>query len=223
MKCFKCGRALSNPESIAAGMGEVCRAKSEFNLTGVQDPLRCHHGLSCFNPRHAGTCLWRFKDRLQVMIEQVSEHVTLPAETLAEIDRLVKEAGTGIGLDKPLLDSKVPATVYLPIEKQAWWAKFTEQKACPFGLQCADPQQTTRAIWNILSLLKYQVELVIRKHWFARDWSWDEQLYENLAGVFDVLGEPLEAEDIRRIVKEQKKSRAQRLRERRLAAVELAF
>lgn len=238
-RCFKCERPLFNPQSVQRGIGPICHAKQEREMDAEaaqrQRNLTCHNGLVCFNPEHAGTTMQRFLSRFNT----IQKNAGLPADLVERVCRLTTEFADVFGLDRenlPVPEINVPMfgaesieklklpkrrdirggracdVVSMPFDHDEQYRRVAlrEMRICPFGLDCRDPKRGVAVVWELLSILRYQMEPRLLTE-TGIDWSWDQRLYEGLAGTLDVLGLYDDAEDVRDTVSEQR-SKPQRLR-----------
>lgn len=230
-RCFRCGRELSNEISVQNGIGPICASKRKAELDADQQLSRenstCHHGFTCFAPEHGLTTIGRFIHRFHTLAEQTD----LPNELVDETTTLTRQYIDALGLYRPQVDVPdidVPifgdaeairdlnlpigrgpfgASVKMPpnYEDQYRRLKLRECKVCPFGLDCREPGAAVAAIWNLLSLMRYQVEpwLTHNRDAGAYGWEWDLQIYQDLANCLDVLGLDDDGRDIQDIAHAQ--------------------
>lgn len=227
-RCFRCGRDLSNEVSVELGIGPICRQKRAADEAREdkqrQLNLRCHHDFTCYAPDHAGATLSRFVDRFGAMADQCG----LAPRQIADVAGLVSEARHALGLLRPRVqvpEVEVPifgmhtvGVLNLPLTRGPHGASYAMPydhddqyrrielravKVCPFGLDCREPDKAVRALWRVLSILRYEVEPLLATE-DNHGWAWDRLMYQRLWNTFEVLGLDDDARDIRAIVDEQR-------------------
>ncbi len=231
-RCFRCGRALSAEQSVNNGIGPICAAKRREQLDADRQLSRenttCHHGFTCYAPDHGLTTISRFMHRFMALADQTK----LPNDLRKEASTLVRQYIDALGLKRPPVevpvvdvpafgDAQTMRDLNLPIERTAYGLsikmpidyedqyrrkQLCKMQVCPFGLDCREPGKAVAAVWNLLSLMRYQVEPWLKQN---RDsgawgWEWDSLLYQHLANSLDVLGLDDDGRDILDIVKEQR-------------------
>jgi hypothetical protein len=245
-RCFRCGRELSAEQSVNNGIGPVCASKRREQLDADQKLSRenkaCHHGFTCYAPEHGLTTIGRFMHRFMAMADQTD----LPNELRKEASALVRQYIDGLGLKRqhvevpvievpPFGDLQAIRELDLPIEHtphgdsikmpydyedQYRRLKLRACAVCPFGLDCNEPGKAVAAVWNLLSLMRYQVEPFIHRNRNsgAWGWGWDTLAYQHLANSLEVLGLDEDGSEIMDIVKEQKEQKNSKRNRRRAAA-----
>lgn len=236
--CFKCGRALSDPDSVEKGIGPICAARRDEDLTAEEvnrrENLRCYRGFCCACPEHAGTLMMRFLNRFQAMAVQTG----LLLETTVQVIQATAEFADCLGLLReraPVPEIEAPMfgreticelgispeqrnglTSYaMPPDHDAQYRhkKLRALNICPFGLDCRDPMRARSLVWRLLSIMRYEVEPQIAR----TGWGWDRLMYQNLANIFEVMGEPEEARDIAGVVDEQHRKKESKRRQQSFA------
>lgn len=105
-RCYACKRSLTNPESVALGIGPVCRARRKRELEAQErldrEASRCHHGYNCENPHHVLTLLGRLEGQLEVWPEWLrAEGVDCEDEPINRAIRtLMDRVKDGLGLQR---------------------------------------------------------------------------------------------------------------------------
>ncbi len=251
-RCFRCGRELSAAESVNAGIGPICRAKRSAGMDVdqklSQDNKTCYRGYHCYAPDHGLTTIGRFVNRFMALAEQTG----LPREIVSEVMALTRQYIDALGLKRkpvevpeidvpPFGNLQAMSDLRLPVEQgpfgssvkmpvnyddQYRWIKLRQCQVCPFGLDCREPSQAVSAVWNILSIMRYEVEPWLARSLSRRDgggqgwgWQWDSLLYQHLANSLEVLGLTDDGQDIQDIVAEQRKPKRQRGRKAHPAAI----
>ncbi len=246
-RCFRCGRELSAAESIDAGIGPICRARHSQELNANQkqslENKTCHQGFHCYAPDHGLVTIGRFVNRFMALAEQTG----LPREIVSEVMPLMRQYIDALGLKRkpvevpdiaiphfgdhqairdlnlPIEQGPFGPSVKLPVDydEQYRWIKLSECQVCPFGLDCREPAKAVSAVWNILSIMRYQVEPWLHRNHDAGawGWAWDTMLYQHLANSLEVLGLIDDGQDIQDIVAEQRKPKRQRGRKAHPAAI----
>lgn len=228
VRCFRCGRPLSNHVSVQAGIGPICRAKRETDLDAEemqrQKNLECHYGFTCYNPQHSGTTLARFLRRFNAMADQTGVQGSIRAEVVAQCEHFADALGLNRdevsvpSIDVPMFGRETIAALNIPLknqpgvgsvysmpvdhDEQYCHIQLRAMGVCPYGLDCRDPRQAVGAVWSLLSLMRYQVEPLLLTDERC-GWSWDRLLYQYLANTLQVLGLHDDAQDIEDIVQEQ--------------------
>lgn len=227
-RCFRCGRELSNHTSVEAGIGPVCRGRRAHEQDAERrrrdENLRCHHGFVCSNPAHAGTTIWRFHHRFGLVAQS-----GIPLPVHRQVGLLVTEFLDVLGLDRshvpvPTIDVPLfgPETITalgllarpspfggtcceMPVDhdEQYRHIKLREMQVCPFGLDCCDPERAVAIIWQLLSLMRYEVEPALLTA-DSCEWSWEPPLYQALANTLELLGLHDDAQEVEDIVREQR-------------------
>ncbi len=241
-RCFRCGRALSNETSVANGIGPICAAKRHSEVGADRrlslENSQCHHGFNCYAPEHGATTIGRFHHRFNAMAEQVG----LPGALVDEIESLIRQYLDALGLSRdavevpridvpPFGDRQAMIELRLPIERgpfgpsvkmptdyddQYRRLKLRECAVCPFSLDCREPGKAVAAIWNILSIMRYDVEPWLKRASLplsrggrggdggsALGWEWDQMIYQHLANSLEVLGLYDDGQDIQDIARAQ--------------------
>lgn len=231
-RCFRCGRELSAVESVNNGIGPICAAKRSAAIDADQKLSRensaCHQGFTCYAPAHGMTTIGRFVQRFMALADQTS----LPNEWRDEAMKLTRQYVDALGLKRPRVevpvidvppfgDPQAMRDLNLPIEhtphgdaikmphdyeEQYRRLKLRACAVCPFGLACREPGKAVAAIWNLLSLMRYQVEPYLKHNRDAGawGWEWDGLIYQALANSLDVLGLDDDGRDIMAIVDEER-------------------
>lgn len=229
VNCYKCGRELTNGESVRLGIGPVCRSRAKTDLDKEIERSnvnsRCHKGLCCYNPDHGATLISRFTRRYAAMADQTGP----PIQEFAQLFLYhvkVYRAAFGFDLDRvevpsievprfgpetiaelklePEADGRHAGWVKQPIDhdQQLRRRRLAAQNTCPFGLDCQAPQDGLRAVWQILYTLKDKMEPRLNTpEWL--EWGWDHSLYASLAGIFTIHGQQDEANAIHDVRDEQ--------------------
>lgn len=113
-RCYACKRSLTNPESVALGIGPVCRARRKRELEAQErldrEASRCHHGYNCVNPEHVLVLLGRLESQLENWPAWLEAEGFDPGETGVEPDingrihSLMSDIAEGLGLRRPLVE-----------------------------------------------------------------------------------------------------------------------
>lgn len=237
-RCFRCGRELSAEQSVRNGIGPICSSRRSAELDAEQKLSKanstCHHGFTCYAPGHGLTTISRFLHRFMVLADQVN----LPNDLRAEASTLVRQYIDALGLKRkpvevpaievpsfgdlaairelglPVEQGPFGASVKMPAdyEDQYHHKQLCKMAVCPFGLDCREPGQAVAAVWNLLSLMRYQVEPWLKRNRDAGawGWEWDSLIYQALANSLDVLGLDDDGRDIQDIVEQQRQKKAGR-------------
>lgn len=230
-RCFRCGRELSNELSVRNGIGPICSKRRQLELDADQrlseENRTCHQGFTCYAPEHGHTTISRFASRFHALAEQTG----LPGTLVEEVEKLTRQYIDALGLDRaavevphidvpifgdpqamrdlhlPIVQGPFGASVRMPgdYEEQYRRLKLSACAICPFGLDCREPGKAVAAIWNILSIMRYDVEPWLRRNRDAGayGWEWDTQLYQGLANSLEVLGLLDDGRDIQDIARAQ--------------------
>ncbi|MEW6104783.1 MAG: DUF6011 domain-containing protein [Bacillota bacterium] len=107
-RCYACKRSLTNPESVALGIGPVCRARRKREIEAQErldrEASRCHHGYNCEDPHHVLTLLGRLEGQLEVWPGWLRAEGIDPGETgvdqdiNSDINKLMCQIVKGLGL-----------------------------------------------------------------------------------------------------------------------------
>ncbi|ACO04953.1 hypothetical protein PERMA_A0064 (plasmid) [Persephonella marina EX-H1] len=148
MVCGRCGRPLSNPKSIIAGIGPQCKKHIEFELQIKKIKMRCMHSFYCLpQVEHIVVLLQRAKKKF--------EKYNIPWSSEAE-----KAIIEGLGLDKPRIEltseEKKRMLEYMRDAEDRDIAKaefFRIIGKCPHGLNCTDPDTALEATYHLIGLV----------------------------------------------------------------------
>lgn len=212
-KCYRCSRPLTAETSLRFGIGPICRAKAREKLAAEdqrsRENKRCHHGFVCSHPDHIKTVLGRFLGRFQAM----SRTEVAAYNQSGRVQILVSQIASCLGLDRPrvaipeidvpdssfetlVMDLKLPPvesksgglSVAIPsdYEEQMTRRSLRDHQICPFGLDCQQPGKAFSLVWELISLLRFDVEPHLTRH---SGWRWDHLVYQGLADIFTLMGE----------------------------------
>lgn len=222
-RCSRCGKELTDPDSVAAGMGPDCRARADMAQDESREQnLRCHKGMVCYAPKHAGTTIDRFWNRFSAMADQVS---LLSRDSVSHIASLVEQFKDTLGLNRdsvPVPEIDVPMfgreTIgklgiqgedlidgtrgyAMPVDhdEQYRCVELRRMEICPFGLDCRDPGRAVALIGIIAAHMERDVEPeLVFTH---SEWAWDRLMYQSLANSLEVLGMTAEGAEIMDMVR----------------------
>lgn len=207
-----------------------CYAKEERGGTDIEETrrrknLECHHGFTCYNPQHTHVTLARFQRRLAAMADQTA----LPNEIRNHTAGLCAQFVDALGLDRdatqvpqvtvPPFSMETIAALDLPprqapgggtcysvpanYDEQYRRIKLRELRACPFGLDCRDPERAVSLVWQLFSIMRYQVEPLLATEDNC-EWAWDRQLYQALGGTLELMGMDAAGQEIQKVVDSQR-------------------
>ncbi len=146
--CGRCGKPLSNPKSIIAGIGPQCKKHIEFELKVKKLKMRCKHSLYCLPQiEHVGVLLERAKRKFKNYNIKWSE----------EAEKAIIE---GLGLNRPRVElteeEKSRMRQYIKNSEDRDIAKaefFRMVRKCPHGLDCKDPDIAMEAVYHLIGLV----------------------------------------------------------------------
>ncbi len=180
-RCYVCGKALTTPESVAAGIGPVCAAKRalEMKPESTEGKKFCAYGFSCYNPEHVETLAGRLaRDRVV--------WVTAFAESGAgqdQVDALTRQTGN---LWARLQRIRTTLGIGAGPEHIA-------EPTCPHKLSCKGGQAVVDDIYAALATMRHEIDPMLQAVKLSIG-DLTPRAYRHLGNMLEVLGKDSEAE-----------------------------
>ena len=146
--CGRCGKPLSNPKSIAAGLGRYCKQKLQFDLQIKKIRMRCMYSFYCLPQiEHTVVLLQRAKNKFkQFNLEWNDKAESIILDNLGLLkDKIELTEEEKKELEKHLSEVE---------DKDIAVAEFFRIiKKCPYGLDCKNPELALEAVYHLIGIV----------------------------------------------------------------------